>query len=90
MDYFLPLTEPFPSIIMEMSWLTGKSRHGFPCRGKSALQRTRCRVTPGMGKPVGLGHRNIPPEQGKGEMVVQETTRVAVMRLLGNPHREQG
>jgi len=29
-------------------------------RGKSALHRARSRVTPGMGQPVGLGHRNKP------------------------------
>ncbi len=39
-------------------------------RGKSALHRALCRVTPGAGQPAGSGHRNIPPDSGKGEMVV--------------------
>jgi len=47
-----------------------EDRGAFGPRGKSALQRADRRVTPGAGKPAGSGHRNIPPEKGKGEKVV--------------------
>ena len=50
-------------------WLSGR---GSACqgRGKSALHRALCRVTPGAGQPAGSGHRDIPPDSGKGEKVV--------------------
>src|ERR1700730_11727498 len=50
------------------------------------------------GKPAGKCHRNKPPTSavptvrpaGKGEMVRQERTSVAVTRRLGKPHPMQG
>ena len=50
-------------------WLSGRGS-GFQGRGKSALYRALCRVTPGAGQPAGSGHRDIPPVSGKGEKVV--------------------
>jgi len=63
-------------------------------RGKSALRRARRRVTPGTGTPMGgtcwTGPQKDTARKSKGEMVVQETTGVVVIRRPGNPRREQG
>ena len=64
------------------------------CRGKSALHRARCRVTPGMPQGVGSGHRNIPllsPRTGvRVKRRCKRPPAHAAMRRPGNPHREQG
>ena len=43
-----------------------------------------------MGKPIGKGHRNIPPEKVRVKWWCKRPPETAVMRLPGNPFREQG
>lgn len=60
-------------------------------RGKSALHRAGCRVTPGAGNTRRTGHRNIPPASaGKGEMVGEAVTlrrEIASQSLRVRDHR---
>ena len=43
-----------------------------------------------MGQPIGQGHRNKPPEKVRVKWWCKRPPETAVMRLPGNPFREQG
>ena len=62
-----------------------------PDRGKSALYRAECRVTPGAGKPAGRATENYRLcKQVRVKRWYKRPPASAVMRRPGNPHLEQG